>query len=411
MTANAPITTNGRAGRNRAQVTANPMRAQVAVAAADPGVRRFHRRLPGYSPTPLYDVPELAARLGVKRLLVKSEARRLGLNSFKILGASWATYVALTDRLGAEPEWTEISELTAALERVRPLQLVAATDGNHGRAVAFLARMLDMKCEIFVPARCSTARRDAIRAEGAEIVVVEGTYGEAVRRAARRGADDTLVIADTASTATDPTAGAVIHGYSTLFDEIDEQLEAEGLTSPNLVVVPVGVGSLMAAATAHYRQQEFSITLAGVEPLDANSAQRSTQAGAIVTVPGPHHSIMAGLNCDSPSGVAWPLVSAGTDWFISIPDEMARDAMRDLATHGIVAGETGAASLAGLRALRHNWSAEQDHATDTVLLVVTEGATDPTSYEQIVGHSHTAIEARSASRRVGLGTLTGSDAA
>lgn len=156
-------------------------------------------------------------------------------------------------------------------------------------------------------------------------------------------------------------------------------------------MVPVGVGALAAATVNHFKAAEPAPTIIGVEPLTANCVLESIRAGTMVTVPGPHESIMAGLNCGTPSQVAWPLVSRGLDLVVATDDDWAREAMRTLATSGITAGETGAAALAGLMALLSGENApalRRSLGLDTdvsVLLVCTEGATDPDAYRAIVG--------------------------
>ena len=154
---------------------------------------QFHRRFPGYAPTRVVDAPALAAELGLASLSVKDESRRLGLPSFKILGASWAVYRLLVDRLGHEPEWRDIDDLRAALVPLGPVTLVAATDGNHGRAVAHMARLLGYASRILVPAGTTSARIDAIAGERASVTVIDGTYDDAVRASAALAADDVLV--------------------------------------------------------------------------------------------------------------------------------------------------------------------------------------------------------------------------
>jgi diaminopropionate ammonia-lyase len=378
-----------------ASITRNPLRAPIAIAPIDPKVTGFHARMPAYSPTMLFDVPELAARLGVGRLLVKAETRRMGLPSFKILGASWATYRALCEHLGYEPEpWRNINELATNLEHLKPFKLATATDGNHGRAVAFMARLLGFSCHIYVPRGMVEARIQAIRSEGALVTVVDGTYDEAVARSAQEASDRCLVISDTSWEGYETTPARVIEGYSTIFHEIDDAIDASGLQRPDIVVIPMGVGAFMAAGVSHYRAADAKpAVIVGVEPLDANCVQASAVAGEITSVPGPHHSIMVGLNCGMPSLTAWPRLSKGIDWFAAIDDEAACEAMRDLAAVGIVAGETGAAGLAGFEALIRDadFRSGTDLASATVMVVVTEGATDPEHYEQVVGRGHETI--------------------
>jgi diaminopropionate ammonia-lyase len=339
----------------------------------------FHRRLPGYAPTRVVDAPALAADLGLAALAVKDESQRLGLPSFKILGASWAVYRLLVGRLGHEPDWTSLDDLRAALRPLGPLTLVAATDGNHGRAVAHMARLLGYAARIFVPARTAAARITAIEGEGAPVTVIDGTYDDAVRASAALATDDVLVVSDTSWEGYTEVPRTVIEGYATIFAEVDEQLAG---APPEVVVVPMGVGALAAAVVQHFAARA---TIVVVEPLTAACGMHSADAGRPVEVPGPHDSIMAGLNCGMVSIVAWPIVSAGADVFVAVDDAAAENAMRDLAAIGVVAGETGAASLAGLRVAVD--AGLPDLTGRRVLVLCTEGATDPVAYERIVGRA------------------------
>src|ERR687897_1751225 len=202
---------------------------------------RFHRRLPGYEETPLVDATDLADSLGVGKVFVKDESSRLGLPAFKILGASWAVYRALEERLGENfGGWEDIWELEERLEPLRPLSLVAATDGNHGRAVARVARLFGLGAKIFVPGDMATARREAIASEGAEVIVVDDTYDEAVERSAEEAGARALVISDMSWPGYERTPSWVIEGYSTMLWELDDELERRNETRPDLVVVQVG---------------------------------------------------------------------------------------------------------------------------------------------------------------------------
>ncbi len=369
----------------------------TAAAPADSNPRRpldFHRRLPGYAPTPLLDAPALARSLGIGQLLIKNESRRLGLPAFKILGASWAVYRALETRLGRSLEpWQTVEELAERLAPIRPLTLATATDGNHGRAVAHVAALLGFEAKIYVPAGTAQARIDGIKSEGAQVEIVAGTYDDAVARAAQDAGERCLVISDTSWPGYEEIPHWVMEGYSTIMSEIDDELAERGEKSPDLVAVQFGVGALAAAVVRHYERRPSGERpkILSVEPLHAACMLASMEAGEVVTVAGPHDSIMAGLNCGRPSLIAWPIVSRGIDAFIAVPDERARAAMRALAAAGIVAGETGAAGLAGLMELL---TGEQSAAyrekleinqTTRALILVTEGATDPESYQEIVG--------------------------
>jgi diaminopropionate ammonia-lyase len=362
----------------------------------------LHRRLPGYAVTPLLEAPEVARANGVARVWVKDESWRLELPAFKMLGASWAVYRAMAERLGRDPEpWSSLDELRTRIDPLRPLTLAAATDGNHGRAVARMAALLRVASEIYVPAGTARARIDAIEGEGAKVTVVDGDYDTAVAAAASAAGERSLVIADVAIPGDEQVPSWVIEGYATIFWEVDDQLAAlgsgsgEGLNSgqgPDVVMVPVGVGALAASAVRHYRREGLTRRprLIGVEPLAAACVLASLRAGRMVPVPGPHQSIMVGLNCGTPSLVAWPSLLRGLDAVVAVDDRRARQAMRDLAAAGIVAGETGAASLAGLTELVAGPDAEEVRRAfgvapeAKVLLLCTEGATDPDAYRRIV---------------------------
>jgi diaminopropionate ammonia-lyase len=351
-----------------------------------PEVQAFHRRLPGYAPTPLRSLPSVAAGVGVDRVLVKDESARLGLPAFKILGASWATYRLLCARLGGEPAWVTLTDLAAVVAaRLGPLRLVAATDGNHGRAVARTAGWLGLAATILVPEGTAAARIDAIAGEGAEVVVVPGTYDDAVQVSAGMAADDVLVVSDTSWPGYEDTPRRVIEGYSTIFAEVDTV--APGPL--DLVVVPLGVGALGAAAGTWARagrEPGDGPMLVGVEPTSAACVTAAVEAGHVVEVPGPHDSIMAGLNCGLASPLALPTVATTFDAFVTVTDDDCRQAIRTLAEAGMDVGETGAAALAGLQALTADHESEFPVPPQaTVLLLATEGVTDPANFEQIVG--------------------------
>jgi diaminopropionate ammonia-lyase len=365
----------------------NPLRDQFLIGRQPaPSPRPFHRRLPGYAVTPLHSVGDLSESLGVATVWVKDEASRLGLPAFKMLGASWAIYRLLERVRGARfDEWESLDELVPQLARLGPLVLAAATDGNHGRAVARMARLLGLAARVRVPAGTVAARIDAIASEGAEVSVSPGNYDAAVAEVASWTSDTTLVVSDTSWEGYEEIPKWIIDGYSTIFAEVDEQLSLRGADAPTAVFVPVGVGAFAAAVVDWLRRPSVRpARLFAVEPVDAACVLASAKAGGIVTLPGEQRSIMAGLNCGTPSQVAWPRVSAGTDCFVTVSDDAARSAMRAFAAAGIVAGESGAASLAGAVAAAEAGLLTPD---DRVLLLSTEGATDPTAYEQVMGRA------------------------
>ncbi len=200
-----------------------------------------------------------------------------------------------------------------------------------------------------------------------------------MRASADLAAADVLVVSDTSWDGYTEVPRTVIEGYATIFAEIDDQLAG---SPPEVIVVPMGVGALAAAVVRYFAADA---TIVVVEPESAACGLRSAEAGEPVPVPGPHDSIMAGLNCGNVSVIVWPTVSAGADVFVAIDDDAAERAMRDLAAIGVVAGETGAASLAGLRAVVE--AGVEGIAGRRVLVLCTEGATDPAAYRRIVGQT------------------------
>jgi diaminopropionate ammonia-lyase len=332
--------------------------------------RAFHARLPEYEPTPLVAAPALATALGVAEVAVKDESRRLGLPAFKMLGASWATFRALEARAGSPLDgWGTIDELRSAVEPLGPLTLACATEGNHGRALARMARLTGLDAHIVVPGHVAAPRVDAIRAEGARIETVDGTYEDAVARSAELIGERTLVVSDTAWPGYEEIPEWVIEGYSTIFDEIEDA----GAGAPDVVAVQMGVGSLAAAAIRHYRGRGARIL--GVEPLAAACVMASIERGELATVPGPHDSSMGGLNCGRPSTVAWPDLSAGLDGVVAIDDAGAQAAIDRLAALGLASGPSGAAGLGGLLALAEVPGARERlglSATSRVLVLNTE---------------------------------------
>ncbi|GAA3432806.1 pyridoxal-phosphate dependent enzyme [Kutzneria kofuensis] len=315
----------------------------------------FHRGLPGYTPTPLIDMPKLAAELGVARVLVKDESARLGLPAFKVLGASWGIRQALVD---FDPDGPDTLDGLRAHVAGRGIRLVTATDGNHGRAVAHFARLLGISAKVFVPAAVGQPAVDAIAAEGAEVVRVDGSYDEACRAAA---AADGILVQDTAWDGYEDIPAAIVDGYSTLFREIT--------VIPSLVVVPMGVGSFAQAAVRHYRSTPGVVSLLGVEPAKASCVLSSLDAGRLVSID-TASTVMAGLNCGTPSSTAFPDLLAGLDSAVAVRDEDTEQAVTDLQALGVNSGPCGAATLAGVRAARPVLDIPSD---GSIVLISTEG--------------------------------------
>lgn len=335
--------------------------------APDGQVAAFHQSLPGYVPTPLVELPELARELGVGRVFVKDESARLGLGAFKVLGASWAVYRRLDgspqpDLWPAQPP--DLEALRARLATAPPVCLVAATDGNHGAAVAWMARLLGLRSRVFVPDVVPDGAVAALRAQGAAVTVVAGSYDDAVRRAA---AEPGILIQDTAWPGYEAVPGWIVDGYSTLFAELRAQLPVPA----GLLVVPMGVGALAQAAIAH-----GSWPVLGVEPQGAACVLASLLAGRLRTV-STGATVMAGLNCGTPSAAAWPVLRDGLAAAVAVPDGAASRAAGDLAGLGVDSGPSGAASLAGARAALTDAGRRAALGVDTTTVVVllsTEGS-------------------------------------
>lgn len=378
------------------RVLYNTMRASAhAFRGADDDPRRFHRSIPGYAPTPLVDLPELAADVGLARVLAKNEHSRLGLPSFKVVGASWAVRLAILDHLERDPAaditFADLRNVVAGTA----LRLTAATDGNHGRAVARIARLLGVPCRIFVPENMVPARVAAIEGEGAVVVIVHDAYDATVAYSAEDAARDpnAVLVSDTSWEGYQRIPQAVVAGYQTIMSEISEQLTKQGAALPNLTVVPMGVGSFAASVLDDLRRRDrpSDLRVIGVEPTDAACVMASLSAERRLSIGGPLDSIMAGLNCGTPSLDAWPVLAAGLDVTVAVSDDHARDGMRDLARDDVVGGECAGAGPAALRALLtgpdadfHRRKLEVDRES-TALIFVTEGATDPDAYKEIVG--------------------------
>ncbi len=333
----------------------------------DSEIREFHRSLPGYMPTRLVELPEIAEEFGVGHVLVKDESNRFGLPAFKALGASWALNRSLVDQH-------------------QPVTFVTASDGNHGRAVAHFAARLGHHAEVFVPSWVHLAATKAIRGEGANVTLIEGSHDDAVAAAreysSQSGASPRLLVQDTAWEGYEDVPGWIVDGYSSLFIEIDEQLKDLGVDGADLVVVPTGVGSLLQAAICHYRTGGDNTSVVSVEPVDAACVLSSVTAGNRVVVE-TGETIMAGLNCGTVSSAAWPYIESGLDVAVSVTDEECTVALADLARSNVNAGPCGAASLAAMRTIHQ--AADPGEAEgrrerlgltseSTIVLLVTEGA-------------------------------------
>jgi diaminopropionate ammonia-lyase len=354
--------------------------------------------LPGYTPTPLVRLDDAIAReLGVSAVYLKDESSRLGLPAFKILGASWAIFLTLCGRFNLAPGTTtlqDIRDATAKLPDHQLLVLYAATDGNHGRAVARMAALTGCRAYIVVPSGVSDHSRALIGSEpGTTVVHCKGDYDEAVRLAAAEASvhvspsssgSGSLLIQDTSWKGYEDIPARIVEGYTTLFAEMDGQLRQEDAPAiPTHIVVPVGVGSLAHAAVQHYRSSAYCATrpapsIITVEPETAACLLTSLRAAKPTTIQ-TGHTVMAGLNCGTVSRLAWPDLFAGVDVALAVSDDEAILGVHDLARLGVSSGPCGSAALAAVRKLvqleTENNVFERRFTSDSiVVLISSEGS-------------------------------------
>ncbi len=361
---------------------------------------------PDYAPTPLLALDRTAASLGIAKLLYKDEAHRFGLKSFKALGGAYAVFRRLADAVAqagegpadaaslADGRWRHLTE---------NLTVACATDGNHGRSVAWGARLFHCRCVIFIHATVSEGRAAAIAAYGAEIVRVPGGYDDSVHHAAAVAAErGWSVISDTAYDGYSAVPRQIMQGYGVIAEEIF----AQASPSPTHVFLQAGVGGMAAALCARFWQHWAAARprLIVVEPERAACLYESARAGRPVVLTGDLETVMAGLSCGEVSALAWPVLAAGAEDFMTIGDDLAVDTVRFLADGAggdapLVAGETGVAGLAGLRAVAVDAqlrAALSLGPASRVLVIGSEGDTDPEIYRRITGRSAQEVRARAA---------------
>ena len=337
------------------------------------GLKAFHQSLANYSPSPLVALPDLATDLGVRGVYVKDESSRFGLPSFKILGASWGTFRAISKYLSLPAE-IGLDELSAAAMKV-PIKLFAATDGNHGRAVAFMAKLLSLQADIFVPEILDDYTCGLISGEGASLHVVSGDYDKTVQRAAEiaNATHGGLLVQDTSFPGYEEIPSWIVDGYSTMLYEIDQQLANLGLHS-TIMITPVGVGSLAHAVARYCKSGERAVSVVTVEPDTAACLHQSLNAGSPVSI-ATSHTIMSGMNCGTVSLSAWDDMQKLVDASTTISCFESHCAVQYLSQCGVAAGPCGAASLAALRLLAsakvNPLKLDQD---SVIVLLSTEGA-------------------------------------
>jgi len=357
---------------------------------------------PGYAITPLCALPGLARTAGVGSIHYKDEGGRFGLGSFKALGGAYAVARLLCrelgQRLGRAVSHAELRSDPVLRQACADITVTCATDGNHGRSVAWGAQMLGCRCVIYVHATVSQGREDAIARYGAQVVRTSGNYDEAVQQADHDAkALGRFVISDTSYPGYMDIPRDVMQGYQLMVHEAVSALPQW----PTHVFVQAGVGGFAAAVCAYFweRQTEQRPVFVVVEPERADCLLQSARAGAVVAVKGDLDTLMAGLACGEVSLLAWEVLASGANAFCSIPDVAAVDAMRLLASPQpgdpvIVAGESAVAGLAALLLMVQDPTActKLGLTPDSrVLFFGSEGDTDPALYQQLVGRSASQV--------------------
>jgi len=339
----------------------------------------YHSKLRRYEPTPLISLSRLAKSLGIKELYIKDESRRFRQNTFKTLGASYAIHKYLADNPGKHIFCT-------------------ATDGNHGRSVAWAAKMNKQKAVIFVPADTAISRIRSIKKQRGKVIPVDGDYDAAVAKARYEAEKNGYVlIQDTAWDGYTEIPTLITAGYKTMMLELEELLHAPREPLIDFVFLQCGVGTWASSVVAYYRNRypKNMPAIVAVEPLNSDSLLESIKQDGITKTKGSQQTLLSGLNCGTPSHLAWNILKNGVDLFLAIPDDYAIKAMQNLYfpfRHDaqIFAGESGAAGLGGLTALAYEESLEKVRKKiglnrhSRVLIFNTEGVTNPDIFEELI---------------------------
>ncbi|HIV99414.1 MAG TPA: diaminopropionate ammonia-lyase [Candidatus Ornithospirochaeta avicola] len=364
--------------------------------------RRFHRQIPGYKVTPLVSLENLAQMLGLGGIYVKDEQKRLSLNSFKVMGGSYAVYRLLKKYLKKENEDLSFNYLISdeIHSRIKNITLASATDGNHGKGIAWAAQQLRLRCVIYVHKETSQPRIDAIKRYGAEVIVVDGNYDDAVRQVALDAKKNGwTIVSDTSWPGYEEIPSWIMQGYTTIMLEAQEEFAGLGIVKPTHIFVQAGVGALAAATIGFYASlfKENSPKFIVVEPDKAACIFETAKYndGELHSVKGDLDTIMAGLACGDPSPIAWKVLDNTADCFIKVPDYTAARGMRILAVPlsgdpFVISGESGAVPLGTLYSIMTEEGTEGLRKVlgldemSNVLVINTEGNTDPIHFRQIL---------------------------
>lgn len=365
--------------------------------------RTFHKSFPQYDETPLVELKQLAKLLNISDIFVKDEAWRFGLHAFKVLGGSYAIARYIAKETGRDISEMDYETLTS--EKLRDefgqATFFSATDGNHGRGVAWAANKLGQKSVILMPKGSSRPRLENILKEGAEASIEDVNYDECVRRVARMAAETPrgVVVQDTAWKGYEEIPAWIMQGYGTMALEADEQMARLDANPPTHIFVQAGVGSLAGAMVGYFanKYKDNPPTMVVVEADQADCLYRSALAadGKPRVVDGDMQTIMAGLACGEPNITSWEILKNKVKVFVSCPDWVSARGMRILGmpVRGdsvIISGESGAVTTGllayimmddNLKQLREDIGLDKD---SRVLMFSTEGNTDPHNYRHIL---------------------------
>ncbi len=363
----------------------------------------FHRSFPQYEVTPLHSLKHMAGYLGLKGLYVKDESYRFGLNAFKVLGGSFAigSYIAQKTGKSIENLPYEVLSSAAFREEMGQTTFYTATDGNHGRGVAWAANRLGQKAVVRMPRGSAVTRRDNIAREGAEVTIEDLNYDDCVRLAAAQAkADpDGVIVQDTAWRGYTDIPGWIMQGYGTLALEADRQLLAAGVERPTHVIVQAGVGSLASSVIGYFanrfqgEEPVMCVCEAGAAACLYRSALKGT--GQTVKVKGKLDTIMAGLACGEPNVIGWDILRNHAAGFAACPDWMSAKGTRmyGVPLNGdpvVISGESGSVTMGFLASImmypryREIREALKLDENSQVLLISTEGNTDPMRFREVV---------------------------
>ena len=363
----------------------------------------FHKSFPQYSVTPLQKLSALASYLGVKGIYCKDESYRFGLNAFKVLGGSYAMGRYIAKELGRDISQLPYNVLSSdkLREEFGQATFFTATDGNHGRGVAWAAKRLGQKAVVRMPKGTTKTRFDNIAKEGAEVTIEEVNYDDCVRMAAAEAAktEHGIIVQDTAWAGYEEIPSWIMQGYGTLVLEADKQLKENGVDRPTHVFVQAGVGSLAGAVVGYFahKYKENPPVMVVCEASAADCLYRSAvQAdGNLVNVTGDLQTIMAGLACGEGNTIGWDILKNHVTVFSSCPDWMSAKATRIYANPlendpHIISGESGSVPLGLAYTALHDEDAKdlkealKLDENSNILVISTEGDTDPVRYREIV---------------------------